>query len=84
MTQLLSSLVDVDDGTSTTAFVVPLSVLIGNINGNGLVNGSDVTAVKHTSLAVDASTLRADVIPNGVLNSSDVSIVKFHSGTALP
>jgi hypothetical protein len=77
-------LLDVDDGTSTTTFVIPLSVLVGDINGNGVVNGTDVKAAKHTSQAVDASNFRADVIANGVLNSSDVSTVKFNSGTALP
>ena len=79
-----TALIDVDDGTNTTTFVVPLSVLVGDITGNGVVNGSDVTVVKHTSQAVDASNFRADVIANGVLNSSDVSTVKFNSGTALP
>jgi hypothetical protein len=78
------ALVEVNDGTSTTTVVIPLSVLLGDITGNGVVNGSDVTAVKHTSQAVDASNFRADVIANGLLNSSDVSAVKFSSGTALP
>jgi autotransporter-associated beta strand protein len=78
------ALVDVNDGTSTTTFVVPMSILVGDITGNGAVNGTDVTAAKHTSQAVDASSFRADVIANGVLNSSDVSTVKFNSGTALP
>ncbi len=79
-----TALLDVNDGTSTTTFVIPLSVLVGDINGNGAVNGTDITLVKHTSQTVDASNFRADVIPNGVLNSSDVSTVKFNSGTALP
>ncbi len=78
------ALVDANDGTSTNSFPIPLSVLVGDINGSGSVNGSDVTAVKHTSQMVDASNFRADVIANGVLNSSDVAIVKFNSGTALP
>ena len=77
-------LVDVNNGTTSESFLISMSVLLGDVSGNGSVNGSDITLVKHTSQAVGASNFRNDVIPNGALNSSDVSTVKFNSGTALP
>ena len=65
--------------------VIPMSVLVGDVNGNGTVNSSDVSQTKlQAGQAVTASNFRADVTANGSINSSDVSSVKSKSGTALP
>ncbi len=78
-----TALLDVDDGTSTTTFVIPLSVLLGDVTGNGTVNATDVSQVRPGRV-VDDSNFRQDVTGNGFINSSDVSAVKLQSGTALP
>ena len=76
-------LFDVNDGTSTTNLLIPLSVLLGDITGNGSVNASDVSQIRP-GRPIDGSNFRQDVTINGVINSSDVSTVKLKSGTALP
>ena len=40
---------DVSDETMTSNVNVPMSVLLGDINGNGVVNASDVSQVKGQS-----------------------------------
>ena len=64
---------------------VSMSVLIGDVNGNALVNASDVSATKAQSgVPVSNANFRSDVNANGAINASDVSIVKSHSGEGLP
>ena len=55
-----TALLDVDDGTSTTTFVIPLSVLLGDVTGNGTVNATDVSQVRPGRV-VDDSNFRQDV-----------------------
>jgi hypothetical protein len=82
---LMVTLFGVNDGTSTNDVTVPMSILVGDTNGNGTVNASDVSQTKAlTGQSVTASNLRADVTANGVINASDVSLVKSRSGTSLP
>ena len=65
--------------------VVGLSVLIGDVNGNAVVNASDVSAAKAQSgVPVSNANFRTDVTANGAINVSDVSTVKSHSGESLP
>jgi hypothetical protein len=64
--------------------VIPMAVLVGDTNGNGTVNASDVSQTKAlTGQAVGQNNFRADVNANGVTNASDVSIVKSLGGTGL-
>lgn len=82
---LMITLFGVNDGTSTNDISVPMSILVGDTNGNGTVNASDVSQTKaQTGQSVTASNFRADVTANGVINASDVSLVKSRSGTSLP
>jgi Dockerin type I domain len=79
------TLFSVNNGTSMGDISVPMAVLIGDTNGNGTVNSSDVSQTKlQSGQAVTSSNFREDVNPNGTINSSDVSLVKLRSGTALP
>ena len=65
--------------------VIPMGVLVGDINENHGVNASDVSLTKSlVGSPVDATTFRADVNANGSINASDVSLVKSKSGTAIP
>jgi autotransporter-associated beta strand protein len=82
---LMITLFGVNDGTSTNDISVPMSILVGDTNGNGTVNASDVSQTKaQAGQSVTASNFRADVTANGVINASDVSLVKSKSGTSLP
>jgi glucose/arabinose dehydrogenase len=75
------TLFDVHQGASAGDVAVQMSVLVGDTNGNGVVNSTDVSETKIASGSAAAS--RADVIVNGIINSTDVSLVKSKSGTAL-
>jgi hypothetical protein len=78
-------LFNVSDGSGAGDLRLPMSVLIGDIGGNGTVSGSDISEVKaRASGPVDANTFRNDVVVTGSINATDISIVKASSGTQLP
>ncbi len=69
----------------STNIVIPMSILIGDMNANGIVNASDVSQTKsQVGQPVSSSNFREDVSANGVINSVDVIQVKANVGTALP
>jgi glucose/arabinose dehydrogenase len=76
------TLFDVHQGAHAGDMAVQMSVLLGDTNGNGAVNSSDIDETKAASGTAAAS--RRDVTVNGVINSSDVALVKSKSGTGLP
>jgi hypothetical protein len=76
---------NVNDGTSTGDVPVSMGVLVGDVNGNGLVNAGDVSLTKsQVGQTVSGSNFREDVNANGLINSVDVALVKSGVGTALP
>jgi hypothetical protein len=79
------ALFNLNDGVDTTNLVIPMGVLIGDVNANRVVNASDVAQTKaQVGQPVTTSNFRADVNPNGIINASDVIHVKALSGTFLP
>jgi hypothetical protein len=76
---------NVNDGTSTGDVPVSMGVLVGDVNGNALVNASDVSLTKsQVGQAVSGSNFREDVNVNGTISATDVAQVKANVGTALP
>jgi hypothetical protein len=76
---------NVSDGTHTISPSVTFGLLIGDTNGNGSVNSSDVAQTKAQSgMAACPPNFREDVNGDGIINSSDVALVKSKSGTSLP
>ena len=72
-------------GAPATNFTIPMSILIGDTNGNGTVNATDVTQTKvRLGQTVDATNFRSDVNASGALNAGDIAIVKQRSGISLP
>jgi hypothetical protein len=64
--------------------IVRMRLLTGDVNGNGVVNGTDISLTRaRTGQGVDSTNFRTDVNANGVINATDVSIVKSHVGTGL-
>ena len=60
---------------------IPMRVLIGDVNGNGTVNATDVSQAKLcVGQAVNASNFRCDLDAGGAINATDVSIAKSLSG----
>ena len=82
---LAVTLNNVNDGTTTRSFVIPMSVLIGDSNGDRIVNSGDALQTRNRSgQTTDATNFRSDVNIDGILNSGDTLIVRSLSGTALP
>jgi hypothetical protein len=75
----------VNDGTSTGDVGVQMGVLVGDTNGNGTVNASDVSQTKgQLGQGVTNSNFRTDVNVNGTISASDVGLVKSQIGISLP
>jgi hypothetical protein len=76
---------NVNDGTSTGDVPVSMGVLVGDVNGNAVVNASDVSLTKsQVGQTVSGSNFREDVNANGTISATDVTLVKSDVGTALP
>jgi hypothetical protein len=59
-------------------------MLIGDTNGNGVVNATDVAQTKgQVGQPVTSSNFRTDVNASGIINATDVAIVKAHSGQSI-
>jgi plastocyanin len=64
---------------------VSAGFLIGDTNGNRVVNAADVAQTKlRLGQAADGTNFRSDVNANGSINAADVAIVKANLGTTLP
>jgi hypothetical protein len=66
-----------------------LGILIGDVNGNGVLTNADVSLVKAqvaSGGSVTSSNFRDDVNANGVITNADVSVTKAQvaAGTQLP
>ena len=60
---------------------VSANMLIGDTNGNGTVNASDVAQTKgQIGQPVASGNFRTDVNANGAINATDTAIVKSQSG----
>jgi T5SS/PEP-CTERM-associated repeat protein/autotransporter-associated beta strand protein len=82
VTVLLSN---VNDGTHLGDVPVSMGVLIGDVNGNAVVNATDVALTKsQVGMPVGSSNFREDVNANGTISATDVALVKSEVGTALP
>jgi dockerin type I repeat protein len=79
------TLSNVNDGTHMGDVPVSMGVLVGDVNGNAIVNASDVSLTKsQVGMPVMGSNFREDANANGLINSVDVALVKSKVGTALP
>jgi len=75
----------VENANATANIIVPMSVLVGDVNGNGTVNAADVSLCKsHLGEAANATNFRSDTNANGTVNAADTAIVKSHLGSGLP
>jgi hypothetical protein len=79
------TLTGVNDGTSTRDVSVPMSVLVGDTNGNGSVTAADIGQTKAQSgQATTAANFRTDVNVSGSISAADIGLVKSSAGTGLP
>jgi hypothetical protein len=79
------NLLGVSGGGNSGNVSVPMSVLIGDVNGNRLVDSGDVFLVRQqTGKTPDLTDFREDVNASGVIDSGDVFVTRQHTGTGLP
>jgi type VI secretion system secreted protein VgrG len=79
------ALFDVSDGVNIGDIGIRIGVLLGDVNGDGVVLSGDYTAARAMSgTSVDASTFQFDVNTDGSILSGDFTIVRKQSGTHLP
>lgn len=71
-------------GQANSSVTVSFRVLIGDANGDGVVNSADATITRSRSgKETDATNFRADYNADGSINSADATIVRARSGTSL-
>ena len=81
------ALVNAKDSTGAIGNVngPQIGVLAGDVNGTGLVDGNDISAVQaQTRQQVSGSNFRDDVNANGAIDGNDVSMTQSQTRTSLP
>lgn len=69
----------------STGLTIPMSLLVGDSNGDGSVNAADAQLVRGQSgAAAGAANFRADVNCDGTVNIADAATVRAASGSGLP
>jgi hypothetical protein len=69
----------------STNMTIPMRLLLGDTNGDGIVNSGDALQTRNRSgQTTDATNFRSDVNADGFANSGDTLIVRAHSGDFLP
>jgi hypothetical protein len=92
--ELIVSLTNVSDqqvltlmasGGSVSPATVPIGFLLGDVDGNRLVEKADGKAVQaQFGQPVTETNFRTDVTINGLINNQDVRRVKNQLGASLP
>jgi N-acetylneuraminic acid mutarotase len=83
--RIVVNLLSVSDGTNSGDIALPIDFLIGDVNGDRVVNSGDALQTRSRSgQATDATNFRADVTVDGNVNSGDVIVVRNRSGNSLP
>ena len=64
---------------------VSFGLLVGDVNGDGVVNSGDTLQTRNRSgQPADATNFRADANLDGIVNSGDALMVRSRSGASLP
>jgi hypothetical protein len=72
-------------GNVSSSVTIPMDVLLGDVNGNGIVSNGDVSLVQaQVAQPVTSSNFRDDVNANGIISNGDVSVTKAQVGQTLP
>jgi hypothetical protein len=75
----------VTDGTDTISASITFCLLLGDVNGDGVVDQHDVSNVNHhLGQSTDATNFRDDVNNNGIIDGLDLKTTKRAVGTSCP
>ena len=82
---LIVTLTGVSDGTTSSNVNIGMGVLLGDVTGDGTVDGNDVSLVQQQGRApVSASNFRSDVNVTGGIDGNDVSLTQSETRTSTP
>ncbi len=82
---LIAKLNGVTDGTLFGDVPIAMSVLLGDSNGDAVVNSGDATQVRTRSgQSAAPANFRSDVNADGTINSGDALIARSRSGNFIP
>ena len=74
-----------DMGNTLTSASVAMGLLLGDVNGDRVVDGTDRMIVRsYRGQHTDGTNYRSDVSNDGFINHSDVQLVEQQQGTSLP
>jgi len=74
-----------DNSANTVDAAGTMGVLVGDVNGNKMVDGNDVSAVQsNTRQSVNSTNFRYDVNVTGFIDGNDVSLTQGQTRTSLP
>jgi len=72
-------------GNNAPSVSATMGVLLADVNGTGIVDGNDVSAVQsQTRQPITGSNFREDVNASGVIDGNDVSMTQGQTRTSLP
>ncbi|MFL6568579.1 MAG: choice-of-anchor Q domain-containing protein, partial [Chthoniobacterales bacterium] len=72
-------------GSHSDTVSVVMGLLVGDANGDAVVNSADATIARNRSgQLVDATNFRTDFNVDGVINSADATIARNNSGQSVP
>ena len=84
LTVTASGITDLNNN-ALSPIAIPVGFLIGDTNGNHVVNASDIGQTKaQPGMPVTSTNFREDVNVNGAINASDIGLVKSKSGGTIP
>ena len=79
------TLFGVTNGAGAGNVVVPMSILIGDVNASASVTGGDVNLCKaQIGAGISVLNFRTDVNASGSVTGGDVNLTKAQIGTSLP
>jgi RHS repeat-associated protein len=83
--RLTVKLAGLSDGAYSGDLIIPMRVLIGDANGDGVVDdGDSLEITDHANEPLNTAISRYDVDANGVIDNADGEVVKTYSGKGLP
>jgi len=75
----------VSDGINTSNVEAAMSVLLGDVDGSGRVDSTDVSQIRQNVLqTTNSSNFRSDVDASGRIDSNDVFLARQQNLTGLP
>ena len=82
---LVVTLINVSDGSATGNVPIQMPILLGDSNGDRVVNSGDAQQTRNRSgQETSATNFRSDYNVDGTINSGDATIVRNRSGQFIP